>query len=105
YWVHGIFEDLEPIARIEVFAARDESIARATEAVVERKGWPLLWRTHVREHDAVVLVDRIGAVAEPILERARRWLARSFEDRAVHVEEPAVVAAADSSLGDQAELQ
>jgi hypothetical protein len=44
-------------------------------------------------------------LAEPVLERARRWLARRLEDPAVHVEHPSVIAAANAALADQAELE
>ena len=51
------------------------------------------------------LVHRIGAVAEPVLQRAGRRLAGCLQDCAIHVEQPAVVAAAYPLGADQAELE
>ena len=47
----------------------------------------------------------VGALAEPVFQRAVGWLARGLDDGPTHVEEPAVVAAPDAPLGDQSELQ
>jgi hypothetical protein len=47
-------------------------------------------------------MHRLGAVTEPILQRAVGWLARRFQDPAVNVEQPAMIAAADAFVGDQA---
>jgi hypothetical protein len=44
-------------------------------------------------------------VAEPVLQGARRRLAGSLENAAIHVEQPAVITAPDPSFGNQAELQ
>jgi hypothetical protein len=44
-------------------------------------------------------------VTEPILQRAVGGFAWRFEDAAVDVEQPAMVAAANSLVGDQAELE
>src|SRR5262249_23336911 len=42
---------------------------------------------------------------EPVFQRALHWLAWSLQDRPIHIEEPAVVAAPDTTFGDQAKLQ
>ena len=47
----------------------------------------------------------IGAVAEPVLEGAVFGLAGRLQDGAVHIEQPAVVAAPDAPFGHQAKLQ
>jgi hypothetical protein len=52
-----------------------------------------------------VLVHGIGAVAEPIFQSAVGGLARGLEDPAINVEQPAVIAAADTLVGDQTELK
>src|SRR5262249_29053965 len=103
--VHRVLEDLEPVAGIEVRPAGHDAIARSIEAVVDGK-WRLLVRwTQVGEDDAARLVRRIRAVTEALLQRAVRRLAGGLEQRAVDVEEPAVVAAPDAALGDEPELE
>jgi hypothetical protein len=58
--VHGIFEELQPVVWIEVFLARDQTIARPGEAVVYRE-WRLpVGRPQMGKDDAVVLVGRIS---------------------------------------------
>jgi superfamily II DNA helicase RecQ len=52
-----------------------------------------------------VLVHRIGAVEQPVLQRAVGRFARRFEDRAVAAEQPAVIAAANAGVADQAEFE
>ena len=76
--------------------------ARDLVGVVDREWRNLRERTHVGEDQALVFAHRIGALAQA---RARllgalavRRLARRLEDAAVHVEQPAVVAAADAAL-------
>src|SRR5439155_9971414 len=46
-----------------------------------------------------------GSVAEAVLQCAVGRFARSLEDRAVDIEEPAVIAAADALVAYQAELE
>ena len=103
--VHRVFQDLQPVARIEIFLARNDPVAWAAEAVIGGECRHFLGRAHVAEHDAVRLAHRIGAVTQLVLDRAGGGLAGRFQDRAVHVEQPAVVAAADALGADQAELQ
>ena len=50
-------------------------------------------------------MHRVGAVTEPVLERAGGRLARCLQDRAVNVEQPAVVAAAYPLGTDETELE
>src|SRR5581483_12087003 len=69
------------------------------------EGRLLVRRPHVGEHHSLVLERRVGAVAEAILEGAVRWLARRVEDSPIDVEVPAVIAALDAPLSDDAELQ
>ncbi len=103
--VHRVFQDLQPVARIEIFLARDHAIARADEAVEHRERRLLVGRAQIGKDDAVRLTGRIGAVKQPVLQRAVGWLARRFQDRAVAIEQPAVVAAADALVADQAEFE
>ncbi len=100
-----VFEDLQPVAGIDVFLAGDDSIAGPDEAVIGRESRHLLRRTHIGENEAMRLAHRIGAVEQPLLEPARRRFARGFEDRAVAPEQPAVIAAADARLADQPEFE
>src|SRR5439155_24207758 len=72
--VHGVFQDLQPVTRIEIFLARDETIARPGEAVVHRERWLLVRRAHIGKHDPVILVDGVGTVTETALQRAVRRL-------------------------------
>src|SRR5439155_16076069 len=46
-----------------------------------------------------------GALAEPVLERARYRLSRRFQDPAVHVVQPAVITAANAALADEPVLE
>ena len=103
--VHRIFQDLQPVARIEVFLARNEPKARPAEAVVYRERRLPVGRPQIGKDDAVVLVGRISPVIEPILEGALRRLAGCLEDRPVRREQPSVIAAAYPFGVDQPELQ
>jgi len=53
----------------------------------------------------VGFVDRVGAVEQPILQPAGWRLAGGFEDRAVDIEQPAVIAAAYPLVADEPEFQ
>ena len=103
--VHAVVLDLQPVAGKHELARRLEREARQVERVIERKRRPAIRRTHVGEDEAGELMRRVRALAEPVPERARRWLARRLEDPAVHVEHPSVITAADAALADQAELE
>jgi len=74
-----------------------------TGRVQVTSGSPTELRKNVRQAQ-VVLLRWVGAVAEPVLQSARRRLAWGLEDGPIYVEEPAVVAAPDPSFGDQAKL-
>src|SRR3954463_1334454 len=93
------------IAGIEVFVAGVYPIARPDQAVIGRERRFQLGRSEIGEHQPMRLVRRIGAVTQPILERAVRALGRGFKDRSVDVEQPSVVAAADASIADQTEFE
>jgi hypothetical protein len=62
-------------------------------------------RAHVSEDQTLDLLDRVGALADLVADRGVLRLARGLQDRAVHVEVPAVVAAADAALLDLAVFQ
>src|SRR5207245_424100 len=62
-----------------------------------------LRRTEIGEHQAVALLERIPGLPEPFTQRvAAIWLTRLLDAAALHVEQPAVVAAADASFLDLA---
>jgi hypothetical protein len=103
--IHRVFEDLQPVARVEILLAGHHSKAGPDKAVIGRKRRLLLWRTEIGEQDAVRLVDRIGAVEQPIFQGAVGWLSGCIEDRPVHVEQPAVITAADPLVADEPEFQ
>src|SRR5438874_1871812 len=64
-----------------------------------------LGRAQIGKDDSALLIGRVGAVMEPVLERAVRRLARGLEDRPVCGEQPPVVAAAYPPALDQPELE
>jgi hypothetical protein len=104
--IHGVFQDLQPVARIEILSPRHQPHAGSRQQTIvggERRH--LLRRPHVGEHDAVRLVRRVRAVAQPVLQRAVGRLAGRLQDGAVHVEQPAVIAAANTAFADQPEFE
>src|SRR5262249_50238849 len=93
------------VARVEVFLARDQAIARPIEAVIDREGRPTIGRPHIRKDDAAVLMRGVGAVMEPVLESAFIRLPRRFENLPVRRKQPAMVAAAYALGVDQPEFE
>jgi hypothetical protein len=53
----------------------------------------------------VVFTDRIGPMVEAVLQRALGRFSRRFQDRAIHVKAPKMIAAPYPGLTNQAELQ
>jgi hypothetical protein len=103
--IHGIFHDLQPVARVEVFPPRHKSIAGPDKAVIHReKRLPVGW-THLGKDDAAVFMGGIGPVIQPVFQGTVRRLAWRLEDGPVHRELPAMVAASYSLGVDQPELQ
>src|SRR4051794_24372483 len=62
-------------------------------------------RTHIGEDQTVPLLDGVGGLADRGADRGIRQLAGRFENGAVDVEMPTVIAAAYAALLDTAELQ
>ena len=102
--VHWVLGHLEPVARV-VDGVGHELDPGQREGVEHGEFGPQLGRTEVGEDEAGELPDGIGAVAELARDGARRRLAGRFQDGAVHVEQPAMVAAPDAALGDDPVLQ
>ena len=50
-------------------------------------------------------MNRVGAVPQPVLERAVYWFAGGIENLAVYIVYPAVIAASDSAFLNDAELE
>jgi hypothetical protein len=103
--IHAVFLDLQPIARPDRALAGRELVAGQVIGVEDREIGLRVGRPHIGEHQPMVFVHRIGAVEEAILQGAVRRLARRLEDRAVDVEEPAVIAAADPLIADQTKFE
>ena len=103
--VHGVFHNLEPVAGVVVALAGDEAVAFAFPTVADGEGGDVFGRPHISENGAAEFVGGIGAVAEAVFKGGAGGFARGFEDGAVDVEQPAVVAATDAALRDQPELQ
>src|SRR5262249_5591009 len=103
--VHTVVFYLQPIAVQGVAWARTDPVPWHLEHVEDGKFRVLIGRPHVGKDQATILVRRVSAMEDAVLEGALGRLAGGFQDRAVHVEQPAVVAAADAPLGYQAELE
>src|SRR5262249_60722279 len=103
--IHAVVLDLQPLPRPDGAWARGELVARQVIGVEDREIGLRVRRSHIGEHQPVVLVHRIGAVKQPVLKGAVGRLTRGLEDRSVDVEEPAVIAAADPFLANQAEFE
>src|SRR5256885_14563186 len=78
--VHGVFQDLQPVTRIEIFPAWHEPIAWSAKTIIHGKRRLLLRWPHIGKHDAIVLVGRVGTVAESVLQRTRGRLAWCLQD-------------------------
>ena len=102
--VHRVLGHLQPVARV-VDRIGHEIDAGQRERVEHRELGGELRRTEVGEDEAGEFPGRVGAVAELARDGAVRRLAGRLQNGAVHVEQPAVVAAADAALGDDSVLQ
>jgi hypothetical protein len=103
--IHAVVLDLQPVAVPKSRRARRNLVSGQVIGVEHREIRLLVGRTHIREHQSLVLTNRIGAMEKAVLQCAVGRLSRGFEDRAVNVEQPAVIAAADPLFSDQAEFQ
>jgi hypothetical protein len=104
--VHQVFVVLQPVARNDGGAAAAhaavvgfEELARVEclQHVVTRQHRLTVRRTHVREDQPVALLHRIPRLPHALALAAAIGLARLLETVALHVEEPAVIAAADAA--------
>ena len=93
--VHHVLLHLEPVAGVGDVVGH-QPVARHGEGIQRGEAGPLVRRSHIGEDQPVMLLDRVGAVIEPVLERARRRLARRLQNPAVGREQPAVIAAAQA---------
>jgi type VI secretion system VgrG family protein len=101
--IHHVLEDLEPVALEDLASA--ETVGRSVgddlaltffEQVETRKRGNPIGRPQVREDQAVIFPAWVGRLAHTVLVRALLRLAWLLETPAGDVEEPSVIAAADS---------
>ena len=107
--VHAVLFDLHPVAGPNAPVVRNESVVRSVKVVGDsivhgEDGLFIRW-PHIGEHEALVLKDGIGSVVEPVFQRAVGRLSRGLQNFAVHIVQPAVVAASYPLLANLAELQ
>ena len=103
--IGGVLDDLQPVARQVHPDRRDLVALGVTHRVVDRQLGHRVRRPHVREEQPVRLAHAVRALAEVLFDPAPRRLGWRVEDRAVHIEVPAVIAAADPAFGRNPELE
>ncbi|MCY1542438.1 hypothetical protein D9M68_781840 [compost metagenome] len=103
--VHDVLEHLQPVARVDIGEGHQLSSFRLGEGLEFRELRFFIRRPHVGEHQAAALKRRIGALAHAFLQLAALGLARGFQQGAVHIPLPAVVATTDAVFLNDAELQ
>jgi hypothetical protein len=107
--VHDVVLDLEPVTRLDALdpaqLASLEAISWQLKSVIDGKGRPGVRRPHIGKDQAAVFMDRIGAVAEPVLQRPVRRLVGCLQDPAVNIKQPPVIAAANSALRHDPKLE
>ena len=96
---------MQPVAGPVVAGPGNRLVAVQFVGVQHGEGRLFAGRPHVDEYQPLVLMGRIGPVAEAVFEGAVGGFAGGFEYAAVHVEQPAVVAAAYAMVADDAELK
>jgi hypothetical protein len=64
--IHYVFHDLQPVAWVEIFRARQEPITWPDEAVIDGERRLPVGRTHIGEDHAAVFMGRISPVTEPL---------------------------------------
>lgn len=99
--IHRVLGDLQPIAGI-VNGVGNEVVIGQLEGIQYGEVGLVLGRPEIGEDQAFVFKCRVSAVTESVPNRTVLGLARCLEDAAVNVVEPAVVAAADTTLGENA---
>jgi hypothetical protein len=103
--IAAVLDNLHPVAWQVHAEGHWRVVLRMVGTVVGREGGLLLDRPHVGEQQSAPLVDLVGALAEVLLDAAGRRLGRRVKNGAVDIEMPAVVAAADAALGNDAVLE
>ena len=102
--VHRVLGHLQPVAGV-VDEVGHELDAGERKSVEHRELGHELRGAEVGEDESGELPNGIGAVAELAGDGAFGRLGGRLQDGAVHVEQPAVVAAADAALGDDSVLE
>ena len=102
--VHRVLGHLQPVAGV-VDEVGHELDAREREGVEHRELGHVLRGAEVGEDESGELPNGIGAVAKLAGDGTLGRLAGRLENGAVHVEQPAVVAAADAALGEDPVLE
>ena len=102
--VHHVLVQLQPVARVPEREG-DQAVFGLLVGIEVRERGDALGRSQVGEDEAGELARRVGALRDGVPDGALGRLARGFEDHPVDVEQPSVVAAADSALRDDAELE
>jgi hypothetical protein len=102
--VHHVLMHLQPVAGVGDVVGH-EPVAGVLVGVVDRELGLQRGRAEVAEDQALVLVHRVGAMAEAVAQRGFGRVAGRLEDGAVHAVQPAVVAAAQAVLLADAELE
>ena len=92
--VHAVVFDLQPVALPQGRCASDHPVAGQIIGIKDRKLGLFVGRAHIGEDEAPVFAHGIGAVEEPVLQCAVGRLSGGFEDAALDIVEPAVIAAA-----------
>src|SRR5262249_60846977 len=103
--VHTVLFNLKPVALPHSRGTSYELVTRQVIGIQKWEHGPLVGVAHIGEDQPRVFMHRIGAVKEAILQSAVNRLARCFEDSAVDVEQPAVIAASDTLLANQPKLK
>ena len=102
--VHHVLVQLQPVARMPEREG-DQAVVGLLVGVEVRERRNAPRRSQVREDETAELSCRVRALRDGVPDRALVRLARGLEDHPVDVEQPAVVAAADPALRDDAELE
>ena len=102
--VLGVFVDLKPVARRCDRERLGRCIGHALN-VIDRERWFLFWWAQIGENETVVLVGGIRALHDAFANGAVDRFRAGANHCAIHIEVPAVIAADDALLGDDAVFQ
>ena len=102
--IDAVFVDLEPIAG-HSNGVRQKSVAGQIVDVELRERRTQVRRPHISEEEAAKFVNRVSAMEDTPTQRATVFFARRFENCAVHVVEPAVIATPQAVGFDPSELE